>query len=187
MEQHSYDLVVIGSGPAGEKGAAQAAYFGKRVALVEKEPVLGGAAANTGTLPSKTLRERALYLSGFRNRALLGVDMRMKTKVSVRDFMARERLLKENERARIQENLKRHHITQYAGTASFVAPHTIAVKPNRCPEIQIRGDVVLIATGSYPFRPPKIPYYDPRVYDSDTILELHEVPATMLVIGGGVI
>src|SRR5439155_15665110 len=92
-----YDLVVIGSGPAGEKGAAQVAYFGKRVALIEKEPVLGGAAANTGTLPSKTLRESALFLSGFRQRELYGLRFTMKDKVTVRDFMARERLVKENE------------------------------------------------------------------------------------------
>src|SRR5689334_15978221 len=98
MSTPHYDLIVIGSGPAGEKGAAQAAYFGKRVALVEREAVLGGAAANTGTLPSKTLRETALYLSGFRQRGLYGLDMQLKTRVSVRDFLARERLLKENER-----------------------------------------------------------------------------------------
>ena len=95
-----FDLIVIGTGPAGEKGAAQAAYFGKKVAVVEKEPVLGGAAANTGTLPSKTLRETALFLSGFRNRELFGLDVRLKKKLNVRDFMARERLVKENERSR---------------------------------------------------------------------------------------
>src|SRR5882762_6402895 len=106
----SFDLIVIGSGRAGEKGAAQAAYFGKRVALIEKEPVLGGAAANTGTLPSKTLRETALYLSGFRNRALYGLDVKFKAKLTVRDLLARELLIKESERARIQENLKRHHV-----------------------------------------------------------------------------
>src|SRR5579864_3785885 len=111
MSPEKYDLIVIGSGPAGEKGAAQAAYFGKRVALVEKEPVLGGAAANTGTLPSKTLRETALYLSGSRNRELFGLDVRLKKQVTVRDLLARERLLKESERARIQANLKRHKVT----------------------------------------------------------------------------
>src|SRR5881628_2199577 len=93
-----FDLVVIGSGPAGEKGAAQAAYFGRRVALVEKEPYLGGAAANTGTLPSKTLRESALYLSGFHQREFFGLQFHMKEKVTVRDFLAKERLVKENER-----------------------------------------------------------------------------------------
>src|SRR6516165_3593655 len=182
-----YDLIVIGSGPAGEKGAAQVAYFNKKVALIEKEPVLGGAAANTGTLPSKTLRESALFLSGFRQRELFGMHVRMKEKVTVRDFMTRERLVKENERSRIQENLKRHRVTQFFGTASFVDPHTVAVQPQRCPALQITGDVILIATGSYPFRPPAFPFHDPRVYDSDTILTLHEIPTSMLVVGGGVI
>src|SRR5437899_483178 len=139
MPHPSYDLIVIGSGPAGEKGAAQAAYFGKKVALIEKEPVLGGAAANTGTLPSKTLRETALYLSGFRNRDLYGLDVRFKTQATVRDLLARELLIKETERARIQQNLKRHHVTLYAGTASFVDPHTVSVKPARCPELPIEG------------------------------------------------
>jgi NAD(P) transhydrogenase len=187
MSNEHYDLIVIGSGPAGEKGAAQAAYFGKRVALVEKEPVFGGAAANTGTLPSKTLRETALYLSGFRNRDLSGLDVKVRPQVTVRDLLARERLVKETERARIAQNLKRHHVALYSGTASFTDPHTIAVKPERCPECLIRGEVVLIATGSYPYRPPIFPFHDPRVYDSDTILDLHEVPGSMLVVGGGVI
>jgi NAD(P) transhydrogenase len=187
MDREHYDLIVIGSGPAGEKGAAQVAYFGKKVALIEKEPVLGGAAANTGTLPSKTLRETALFLSGFRNRALYGLDVKIKSEVTVRDLLARERLIKESERARIQENLKRHHVTLYAGTASFVDPHTIAVKPDRCPELHIEGKVILIATGTYPYRPPTFPFHDPRVYDSDTILDLHEIPRSMLVVGGGVI
>src|SRR5687767_8966688 len=98
MAAEHYDLIVLGSGPAGEKGAAQAAYFGKKVALVEKEAALGGAAANTGTLPSKTLRETALFLSGFKHRQLEGLDFRgvkgdKGEKVTVRSFMARERLV----------------------------------------------------------------------------------------------
>jgi len=182
-----YDLVVIGSGPAGEKGAAQAAYFGKRVALIEKEPVLGGAAANTGTLPSKTLRETALVLSGFRHRELSGVELKLRDKVNVRDFLARERLVKENERARILDNLKRHNVSLYMGAASLVDPHTVSVKPDRCAEFHIQADKVLIATGSYPFRPAGFPFHDPRVYDSNTILMLHEIPSSMLAVGGGVI
>jgi NAD(P) transhydrogenase len=187
MATEKFDLIVIGSGPAGEKGAAQAAYFGKKVALIEKEPVLGGAAANTGTLPSKTLRETALFLSGFRQRELYGIHFRMKERVTVRDFLGRERLVKENERARIQENLKRHGVIWYSGTAAFADPHTILVRPNRCAEFPIKGKKILIATGSYPYRPAEFPFHDPRVYDSDTILTLHEIPKSMLVVGGGVI
>ncbi len=106
-EPKTYDLVVIGSGPAGEKGAAQAAYFGKSVALIEREPAVGGAGANTGTLPSKTLRETALFLSGFRNRDLSGVHLSLKHDVTIRDFMAHEQHVTANERVRILKNLAR--------------------------------------------------------------------------------
>src|SRR5436305_1169665 len=98
METKHFNLVVIGSGPAGEKGAAQAAYFGKSVALIEKEHVLGGAAANTGTLPSKTLRETALFLSGFRNRDLSGVNISLKHQVTLRDFLVHEKHVVTDER-----------------------------------------------------------------------------------------
>jgi NAD(P) transhydrogenase len=187
MPPEHFDLIVLGSGPAGEKGAAKAAYFGKRVAVVEKEPVLGGASVNTGTLPSKTLRETALYLRGHRQRELQGVDVRLKERVSVRDFLAQERLCKEQERARVHENLKRHGVTLYKGLGSFLDAHTVAVQAPRCPPLPIQGDVILIATGSYPYRPPNIPFHDPRVHDSDTILTLYEIPPSLAVLGGGVI
>ncbi|MGH9340522.1 MAG: Si-specific NAD(P)(+) transhydrogenase [Acidobacteriota bacterium] len=187
MANQKYDLIVIGSGPAGEKGAAQAAYFGKRVALIEKQPVLGGAAANTGTIPSKTLRETALYLSGFRHRGLYGIDLSLKKELSVSDLMYRERIVRETERSRIAENLKRHRVDLYIGTASFVDGHTISVRPENAPEVRIEGEVILIATGSYPYRPPQFPFHDPRVYDSDTILTLRSMPRTVLTAGAGVI
>lgn len=187
MEPKHYDLVVIGSGPAGEKGAAQAAYFGKKVALIEKQPVLGGAAANTGTLPSKTLRETALYLSGFRQRGLYGISFSLKDKVTARDFLYRERLVVQSERTRIAENLKRHKVDLYSGFAAFEDAHTISITPQHSPSAFIRGEKILIATGSHPHHPPNLPFHDARVYDSDTILNLHDIPPTMLVAGGGVI
>jgi NAD(P) transhydrogenase len=187
MSVETFDLIVIGSGPAGEKGAAQAAYFGKRVALIEKEPVLGGAAANTGTLPSKTLRETALFLSSFRQRELFGLDVGLRKQVRVHDFLARERTIVDRERQRIWDNLRRHHVALYRGSASFVDPHTVAVQPERCPPLQLRGEIMLIATGSYPHRPEVFPFHDPRVYDSDTILSLQDMPRDLLVVGGGVI
>src|SRR5687767_6850170 len=143
MPLHQYDLIVIGSGPAGEKGAAQAAYFGKKVALIEKEPVLGGAAANTGTLPSKTLRETALYLSGFRQRGLYGINFTLKDKVTAQDFLYRERLVVQTERIRIAENLKRHRIELFSGSASFLDAHTIEVRPTHSDSgqtIQLKSD-----------------------------------------------
>jgi NAD(P) transhydrogenase len=187
MEDKKYDLVVIGSGPAGEKGAAQAAYFGKRVALIEKETVLGGAAANTGTLPSKTLRETALYLSGFRQRGLYGINFSWKEKVTAQDFLYRKQQVVESERGRIAENLKHHQIDLYPGVASFVDPHTVAVASGQGSAIHLKAGIVLIATGSHPYRPPSLPFHDSRVFDSDTILNLDAIPPTMLVAGGGVI
>src|SRR5580658_7234602 len=164
MPTDQFDLIVIGSGPAGEKGACKAAYFGKKVALVEKEPVLGGAAANTGTVPSKTLRETALFISGYKQRQLFGLDFRgLKEKVRISDFLAHERIVKDVERSRVYENLRRHHVTLFSGNAAFIDPHTVAVRPERCPELQIQGDKILIATGSYPFRPQELPFYDPRI------------------------
>ena len=101
--------------------------------------------------------------------------------------MARERYICDTERARIQANLKRHRVRVYSGMASFADPHTVAIKPTGSPEIQIRGEKILIATGSSPYRPPIFPFHDPRVLDSDTILTLRDMPANMLVCGGGVI
>src|SRR3954463_1667589 len=128
MDSRKFDLIVSGWGPAGEKGAAQVAYFGKSVALIEKEPVYGGAATNTGTLPSKTLRETALILSGFRNRDLSGVNVSLKKEVTIRDFLVHEQHVVEEERTRILGNLARHSVDVYRGLASFVDPHTLAVR-----------------------------------------------------------
>ncbi len=187
MPPSHYDLIVIGSGPAGEKGAAQAAYFGKKVALIEREPVLGGAAANTGTLPSKTLRETALYLSGFRQRGLYGVKMALKDKVTARDFLYRERQVQHTEHLRIIANLRRHKIDLFKGHASFADAHTIQLENRDATPVTLSGSHVLIATGSHPFRPTVFPFHDTRVYDSDTVLNLHDIPREMLVIGAGVI
>src|SRR5688572_14067125 len=182
-----YDLIVIGSGPAGEKGAAQAAYFGKSVALIEREPSLGGAAANTGTLPSKTLRETALYLSGFRQRGLYGVTFSLKEQVTARDFLYRERMVVQSEQKRIYENLRRHKVDIISGLAGFIDQNHLVIHDAEGEALTLHFDFALIATGSHPHRPPNFPFQDARVYDSDTILNLREIPKSMLVAGGGVI
>lgn len=187
MSKHDYDLVVIGSGPAGEKGAAQAAYFGKTVALVERERELGGAAANTGTLPSKTLRETALMLSGFKARGHGGVDLSIQREVTVQDFLHGERRVKANERERIGANLERHRIERVQGSASFLEPHVVRVEAEDGAVRDLSADVVLIATGSAPFRPETFPWGGPRVLDSDTILDIEFLPKRLIVVGGGVI
>ena len=179
---NDFDLVVIGGGAAGEKGAVQAAFFGKRVALIEKEPVLGGAMVNTGTLPSKTLRETALYLSGFRQRGLFGVDMALGRAARVDEFLFRLEQVVKAERARMKANLDKHGVTLLQGAASFVDPNTLQVGAER-----ITGRHVLIATGSRPHRPEAFPFEHPQVYDSDEIVRVGALPATMAVVGGGVI
>jgi NAD(P) transhydrogenase len=181
-----YDLIVIGSGPAGEKGAAQAAYFEKRVALIERAPHVGGAGINTGTVPSKTLREAALYYSGLRQRGLYGIDYSLKENMSVADFMHREKIVVENERRIIQNNILRHNITLIHGEASFQDAHTLRVTtPDG--ETEISGDVILIATGSSPYHPPGIPFDNDLIHDSDSILRMNRIPKTMGVVGAGVI
>ncbi len=187
MEPERYDLVILGGGPAGEKGAAQAAYFGHRVALVEREPWVGGAGINTGTIPSKTLRETALYFSGLRQRGLYGVDYTVKSDLTVRDFMYREREVVAALRAKAEQNLQRHRVTVVRGVGSFEDPHTIRVRRDGAPDRLLHGDVILIATGSRPYRPPEVPFDDRLILDSDTILRMDRLPRSLVVVGAGVI
>jgi len=181
-----YDLIVIGSGPAGEKGAAQAAYFGKRVALIEREAMPGGACVNTGTIPSKTLRESALHLSGFRQRGFTNaVEVTMKS-ITIDDFMFRKQLVLEKEWQRIDDNFRRHDIDRYRGRARFLSPTEITVT-NGGEEKTLQGRFILIATGSSPYRPSTVPFDDDAVCDSDTILQIGRIPASLAVVGAGVI
>jgi NAD(P) transhydrogenase len=183
----SFDLIVIGSGPAGEKGAAQAAYFGKRVALVERLPELGGAGVNTGTVPSKTLRESALYFSGLRQRGLYGIDYSLREGLTVQGFMHRKDAVVSAERLKIATNLAAHKIELIAGAAHFEDSHTVAVVDQHGASRSLRGEVILIATGSKPHRPPEIPFDDKAIFDSDSILRMERIPKSMIVVGGGVI
>ena len=181
----NYDLVVLGSGPAGEKGAAQAAYFGKEVAMVERDFHLGGAAAST-TIPSKTLRETSLALSGIRARHLHGVDLSLKRQATAKDFLHHERVVKDAERTRVMDNMLRHSVTIFNGMGSFVDQRTIKVESyGKAPEF-LRGDIILIATGSSSRRPENFPK-DHRIYDSESILHIKSIPKNMVVVGGGVI
>jgi NAD(P) transhydrogenase len=178
-----FDLLVIGSGPAGEKGAAQAAYFGKSVALVEKDSGFGGAAANLGTLPSKTLRETALYLSGFRKRDLYGVGFDSRQRIDSRRFLSHFLNVRDRERNRIASNLDRHGIESFRGAASFIDANTVRVGTDRI----LSAGKILIATGSSPVHPPEYPWEDDRIRDSNTILAMEHLPEALLVVGGGVI
>src|ERR1700677_3373651 len=183
----NYDLVVIGSGPAGEKGAAQAAYFGKRVALIECGDILGGACVNTGTIPSKILRESALYFSGIHQRGLYGVDYSLREGLTVKNFMHRKDVVVATEREKLAKNLAAHGIELVRGLASFEDAATISVKTSRGENLTLRADAVLIATGSVPHRAPEIPFDDEVIFDSDSILKMGSIPRSLAVVGGGVI
>jgi len=185
MERAHYDLIVIGSGPAGEKGAAQAAYFDKRVALVEAAPRFGGAVANTG-VPGKAMRETALYLSGFRQRDLHGLELAYDGTLTVDQFMHRGRAVRQALDRWIGANLDRHRVDVHRGQASFVDPHTIAVRGEQGTRL-LEAGVILIATGSTPHRPAGIPFEAPGVYDSDTILQMERLPRSLAIAGGGAI
>src|SRR6478672_7005609 len=156
----TYDLVVIGGGPAGITAATEASSFGKSVALVDRYQEIGGAGTNTGTVPSKTLRETALALSGLKSRNLYGVDLSLRREVTVADFLGHEEHVKDAFHKSITERLQLLKATIYCGTATFLDPHSVEVRlgpenrekdssaPSR--EIQLRGEKILIATGSSP-------------------------------------
>jgi NAD(P) transhydrogenase len=181
-----FDLLVIGCGPAGEKAAAQAAYFGKRVAVIERAPVVGGSCINTGTVPSKTLRESALYFSGLKQRGLYGIDYSLKENLTVHDFMHHERAVVEMERQRILKNLQLHGIELVAGQAIFEDSHAVVVTGSTGSR-RMRGEIILISTGSKPHRPSEISFDDVHTFDSDTFLKMDRIPKSLSVIGGGVI
>jgi len=184
----TYDLVVVGGGPAGIIGAATAARFGAKVALVDKSADLGGAGANTGTVPSKTLRETALALSGMKSRELYGVDLSLRRETTVGDFLRHERHVKAGLNASVLQRLEASKADIYVGTGSLIDAHTVSVHQEPGNEVAfLRSTYILIATGSAPFHPPTFPFEMPGVYDSDTILDLYRMPETLAIAGAGVI
>lgn len=182
----NFDLVVLGGGPAGSSGAIAAGLLRRKVALVEKAKLVGGAGINTGTIPSKTLRETSLVLSGWRSRRLFGVDLSLRREATVSDFMRHEKVVTATERERVESRLLQEGASKFHGTASFVDNHTVRVASPEG-EVLLRGERILIATGSSPVRPPGFDFNDDRVHDSNEILELKALPKKLAVIGGGVI
>jgi NAD(P) transhydrogenase len=181
-----YDVVVIGSGPAGENGAIQAAALGKKVALIEKEAVPGGACANTGTIPSKALRETALAIKQARNRDAHGIELKVSDTVTVPELMGRRGLVTAREHGRIRDGLSRAGVETFRGEAGFVDPHTIRITVPGGNFQDVGADIVLLATGTRPFHPPQYAFDNAWVYDSDSILMLDRVPRSLAVLGGGV-
>src|SRR5258708_14763394 len=183
-ESEKFDLVIIGCGPAGEKAGAQAAYFGKRVAVIERAGVPGGSCINKGTVSSKTLRDSELYFSGLAQRGLYGIDYSLKENLTVHDFMHHEREVVEMERRRILKNLELHKIEYVQGQAMFEDAHTISVGYEGEAR-KLRGEVMLIATGSKPHRPAEISFDDVHTFDSDTFLQMKRIPKLLAGVGGG--
>jgi NAD(P) transhydrogenase len=181
-----YDLVVIGSGPAGQRAAIQAAKSGSCVAIIEQREVIGGTCINTGTIPSKTMREAVLHLSGFQYQGIYGVNYRVKDTITIADLSFRVQQVIKNELDVTQAQLFRNGITILRGVASFVDPHTIRVEHPGGTHTCEAGAVV-IATGTRPAVSPAVPVNGRTIVLSDQVLQLPELPKTLIVVGGGVI
>jgi NAD(P) transhydrogenase len=194
-ETKNFDLVILGGGPAGLTAAGTASENHKSMALVDCHRELGGAGINTGTVPSKTLRETALALTGMKSRKLYGLDLSLRREVTISDFLGREQNIKAMFNQSLLQRLENEHAEAFFGTASFVDPHTVSVvpipgasgEPASSAPVLLRGENILIATGSSPVRPPIFPFGYGEIYDSDSILALDRIPKTMAVIGAGVI
>ena len=182
-----YDLVVIGSGPAGEKAAAHAAFFGKSVALVERNDLTGGVAVTqVGMIPTKTLREAALYVTGFRKRDLYGVSVELDPQEIFSTLRKRTNEVIHTMARTVRQNLERHGVELIRGSARLDAGGDVVVSGAGAGRL-LHGDVVIIATGSRPYRPPGIPFDDPDVLDAEGVLEIEEAPRSVVVVGGGAI
>ncbi len=182
---NGYDLVVIGSGPAGEKAAAMAAYFGKSVAIVERDARPGGTVVSRGGIPTKTLREAAMYLSGFHRREVYGVGLDLSSDKVLDVLRGRAHDVTERVADGVSRNLERHGIDYLHGSAALTAEGNVSVTDRARAVRILEADKVLIATGSRPFRPSTVPFSDPAVDDSDSILALESIPRSLVVIGGG--
>src|SRR5436305_9770320 len=183
-----YDIVVIGSGPGGQKAAIASAKLGKSVAIIERGRMLGGVCVNTGTIPSKTLREAVVYLTGMSQRELYGASYRVKEKVTPADLLARTQHVIGKEVDVVRNQLMRNRIDLLIGHGRFLDPHTVLVEdPSRREKITVSGQYIVVATGTRPARPSEVEFAEERVLDSDGILDLKSLPASMVVVGAGVI
>ncbi len=183
-----YDVVVIGAGPAGERAAIQAARAGKRVAVVERADVVGGTRVNWGTIPSKTLRESAIFVHSLTRNRLHGIRTTIADEITVSDFMYRERAVVQRELELINESLDRYRIEIVHGHGRFEDPHTVLLE-DAADDLRLRleSQFVVIATGSRPNRPADVPFDAACVFDAETILSLPRMPRSMIVLGAGVI
>ncbi len=185
---YDYELVVVGSGPGGQKAAIAAAKLGKRVCVIERKHMIGGVCTNTGTIPSKTLREAVVYLTGMSQRHIYGESYRVKDEITVPDLLARTHHVIGREIEVVRSQLLRNHIDIRTGTARFAGAHTVVVTDDSGQQASVvTGDRIVVAVGTSPARPPEVEFDGVRVVDSDGILDLERIPRTMVVVGAGVI
>jgi NAD(P) transhydrogenase len=181
-----FELIVIGSGPGGQRAAIQAVKAGKRVALVEKQSTVGGVCINTGTIPSKTMREAVLHLSGFYDQSFYGANYHAKDHITMADLNFRVQRVIENEVSVIGDQLKRNGVDLIHGTGRFIDPHHIRVENNNGFS-ELEGEYIILATGTKPAVNPKVPINGRNIINSDQILAMPQVPRTLIVVGGGVV
>ena len=186
MHQVQYDLVVIGSGPAGQKGAIAAAKLGKHVAMVDRNEMVGGVCIHGGTVPSKTLREAILHLTGFRHRSFYGNDYVVKDRISIRDLGARVTQVVERETGVVRDQLRRNNIDLFCGIATFADANTIEVQGANEAHF-LHANHILIACGTRPAHPDNIPFDGKKIIASDQFFQMDEVPREFIIVGGGVI
>jgi NAD(P) transhydrogenase len=182
----SYELIVIGSGPGGQRAAIQAVKAGKRVALVERQSTVGGVCTNTGTIPSKTMREAVLHLSGFYEQSFYGANYHAKDQVTMADLSFRVQRVIESEVSVIQDQLKRNGVELVHGLGKFMDPHHVRVE-NSNGFSDLEGEFIILATGTKPAVNPKVPINGRNIINSDQILAMPTLPRTLIVVGGGVI
>lgn len=181
-----YDLIVIGSGPAGQRAAIQGSKIGKRVALIERREVVGGACINTGTIPSKTMREAVMHLSGYRYQGIYGMNYRVKDKITMADLSFRIQHVMKTEIDVTQAQLSRNEVDLLTGAASFLDPSHVRVVNSRG-QADYESAVIVIATGTKPSDSPAVPINGKTIINSDQILAIEHIPKTVIVVGGGVI
>jgi NAD(P) transhydrogenase len=182
-----FDVLVLGSGPGGQKAAIAAAKLDRRVGIVERRNMIGGVCINTGTIPSKTLREAVLYLTGLNQREMYGQSYRLKDDITVADLAARTQHVIGREVDVIRSQLSRNRVQVITGTGRFEDPHTIAVADESGRDVKLTAEKIVIATGTRPARPDSVDFDDCTIIDSDGIVHLEHVPRSMLVVGAGVI
>jgi NAD(P) transhydrogenase len=184
---YDVDVLVIGSGPGGQKAAIAAAKLGRRVVIIERRDMIGGVCLNTGTIPSKTLREAVLYLTGLDQREMYGQSYRVKDDITIADLAARTQHVVGREIDVVRSQLSRNRITILTGTGYFIDPHTVEIDDGEGRTRRATADKIVIATGTRPARPGTVDFDERTVIDSDGIVHLERVPRSMVVAGAGVI